>query len=154
MNYAEHVIISLECISVIQKTITTRFLSATMMMNAATLHFFFCHTSTMDSSRRGLLQLYKKLLRSCETYPSSNRIRIYNAIREEWREHQETNDSQKIQKQLAVAYKGLSQLQQFNVETMTRQGRGSIHSANWEVHLEQNPMPKPADYDDRKRKVN
>lgn len=115
----------------------------------------------MDSSRRGLLQLYKKLLRSCETYPSSNRIRIYNSIRIEWKEHQDTSDPQRIQRQLAVAYKGLSQLQQFNVETMTRQGGGggggssggngaSIHSANWEVHLEQNPFPKPADYDERK----
>jgi Complex 1 protein (LYR family) len=111
----------------------------------------------MDSSRRGLIQLYKKLLRSCETYPSSNRIRIYNAIREEWKEHRETIDPQRIQKQMEIAYKGLSQLQQFNVETMTRQGGGGggggdIHSANWEVHLEQNPMPKPADYDDKRRK--
>jgi LYR motif-containing protein 4 len=111
----------------------------------------------MDSSRHGLLVLYKRLLRCAEVYPSKNRIKIYNAIREEWKEHRVLTDAQKIQRQLAIAYKGVEQLQQFNVENMTRTsgaggGRGNINSANWEIHLEQNPMPKPADYDEKRNK--
>jgi LYR motif-containing protein 4 len=110
----------------------------------------------MDSSRRGLLELYKKLLRSAEVYPSKNRIKIYNAIREEWRDHRVITDAPKIQRQVAIAYKGLEQLQQFNVENMTRNSQGGGRSGgsnagDWEVHLEQNPMPKPADYDERQR---
>lgn len=100
------------------------------------------------SSRRELLILYKKLLRSAATFPSRNREGIYQAIREEWRDSINLQDAQKIRKQIAVAYKGLEQLRQFDVEEMTS---GKVDSPNWEIHLEQNPMPKPADYDERKK---
>jgi len=101
------------------------------------------------SSRKDLLSLYRKLLRSAATYPSKNRDGIYQAIREEWRDHVKQQDAEKIRKQIAVAYKGLEQLRQFDVLTMTG---GNIDSPNWSVQLEQNPMPKPADYDERKRR--
>lgn len=98
-------------------------------------------------SREALLSLYKNLLRSAETFPSKNRARIYQSIREEWKDSKEL-EGEKLERQIAVAYKGLSQLRQFDEETMTG---GKIHSANWSVTLEQNPMPKPADYDERKQ---
>ena len=100
-------------------------------------------------AKEALLQLYKQLLRSAQTYPSKNRLGIYQAIREEWRDHKEQADEAKLNKQITIAYKGLSQLRQFDLGTMTQ---GKVHSANWDVQLEQNPLPKPADYDERKAK--
>ena len=102
--------------------------------------------SSLDASRKALLQVYRQLLRSAETYPSSNRQRIYQAIRTEWRENA-AMDAQSAQVKVALAYKGLSQLQQFDENTMT----GGAGGNSWNVHLEQNPMPKPADYDERKK---
>ena len=101
----------------------------------------------MDTSRKALLQVYRQLLRSAETYPSSNRQGIYDAIRKEWRENASMS-SDAAQVKVSLAYKGLSQLQQFDVQTMTG---GNTNSHNWEVQLEQNPMPKPADYDERRK---
>jgi hypothetical protein len=43
----------------------------------------------------------------------------------------------------------LEQLRQFDEHVMSS---GKPASANWSVTLEQNPMPKPADYDERKKK--
>jgi len=101
----------------------------------------------MDTSRKALLQVYRQLLRSAETYPSSNRKRIYQAIREEWRENASMKPEE-AQVKVSLAYKGLSQLRQFDVSTMTG---GKVNSHQWEVQLEQNPMPKPADYDERRK---
>jgi len=104
---------------------------------------------SLDRSRPALLQLYKRLLRSAETYPSKNRLGIYQSIREEWRINKSLQpDNPKLDKELAIAYKGLQQLRQFDEYTMTG---GNIGSPNWTVTLEQNPMPKPADYDERKK---
>lgn len=100
------------------------------------------------SSRKDLLNLYKKLLRSAATYPSKNRQGIYQAIREEWRDNASLQDAEKIRTEISLAYKGLEQLRQFDVATMTG---GNTQSPNWSVQLEQNPMPKPADYDERKK---
>ena len=66
-------------------------------------------------TRGALLQLYKQLLRSCQTYPSKNRTGIYQAIREEWRDHKDQKDEAKLNRQITVAYKGLSQLRQFGM---------------------------------------
>jgi hypothetical protein len=101
------------------------------------------------SSRQPLLQLYRKLLRACETYPSMKRLSIYQSIREEWRENKDLAQKEKLDKQIAIAYKGLQQLRQFDEQTMTG---GKTGSANWSVTLEQNPMPKPADYVKGKKK--
>ena len=104
--------------------------------------------SGLDSSRKALLQVYKQLLRSAKTYPSSNRTRIYQAIREEWRENASMGPDE-AQVKVSLAYKGLGQLRQFDVSTMT--AGNPNNSNNWNVQLEQNPMPKPADYDERKK---
>jgi hypothetical protein len=101
------------------------------------------------SSSKALLQLYKKLLRSAATYPSKNRAGIYQAIREEWRENKTLEPQEKRDKQITVAYKGLEQLRQFDEHVMSS-GKGPS-SPSWSVTLEQNPMPKPADYDERKK---
>jgi Complex 1 protein (LYR family) len=90
--------------------------------------------------------LYRRLLRSAATYPSRNRKGIYQAIREEFRDHVHTTDPTKLQKQVFLAYQGLQQLRQFDEINMA----DSPDSSNWTVNLEQNPMPKPADYDERK----
>jgi hypothetical protein len=105
--------------------------------------------SVAMNSSKALLQLYKKLLRSAATYPSKNRLGIYQAIREEWRDHKTLENPEKLDKQITIAYKGLEQLRQYDEQVMTK-GKGAS-SPNWEVTLEQNPMPKPADYDERKK---
>lgn len=99
-------------------------------------------TITMHS-KPALVHLYKRLLRSAETFPSRNRDKIYRAIQEEFRENKDLDpQDEKTKIQIAVAYKGLSQLRQFDVGNMTG-GKGD-KSGEWEIHLEQNPMPKPA----------
>jgi hypothetical protein len=105
-------------------------------------------------SRIELLMLYRRLLRAASTYPSKKRTSIYQAIREEWRDDAQLNpmeQNEKIQERITVAYKGLSQLRQFDVMTMTG---GNISSPNWSVTLEQNPMPKPANYDETQKSKN
>jgi LYR motif-containing protein 4 len=96
------------------------------------------------SSRKELLMLYRRLLRSAITYPSIKRESIYQAIREEWRENATLTEGEIIREKIAIAYKGLSQLRQFDEITMTG---GTAGSPNWNVTLEQNPMPMPADYE-------
>lgn len=91
------------------------------------------------SSRLSLLHLYRRLLRSAETYPSMKRAEIYQAIRDDFRENACLNpEEEKTKKQIAIAYQGLSQLQQFDNEKMTG-GQGGA----WNVNLTQNPMPRP-----------
>jgi Complex 1 protein (LYR family) len=125
-------------------------------------------TAAVNSSQSGLLSLYRKLLRACETYPSSNRHKIYQAIREEFRENRNLGvvndntaddaaanklllrDVEKRNQQIAVAYKGLAQLQQYSEQSLTG-GRGS--GINWSVTMEQNPMPKPPGYDEKRKQL-
>jgi hypothetical protein len=105
-------------------------------------------------SKGQLLSLYKKLLRSAATYPSKNRVGIYQSIRMEWRDHAKLNpdadeqQAEKVRRQIHLAYQGLTQLRQFDEHIMTG---GRPGSPNWEVTLEQNPMPKPDDYDEKKK---
>jgi Complex 1 protein (LYR family) len=98
-------------------------------------------------TRFELLMLYRRLLRSAATYPSKKRESLYKAIRLEWRDDAKLTDEIRIRKRIEVAYKGLSQLRQFDEVTMTG---GNVGSPNWTVTLDQNPMPKPLDYDERK----
>jgi len=94
-------------------------------------------------SKPALLNLYRRLLRSAESYPSIKRIGIYKSIQEDFRENRSLDPKEeKTKMKIAVAYKGLSQLRQFDVDTMTK-GKEN-EGSDWEVHLEQNPMPKPA----------
>jgi Complex 1 protein (LYR family) len=100
-------------------------------------------------TRFELLMLYRRLLRSAAIYPSKKRESLYEAIRSEWRDHAKLTDEIRIQKRIEVAKIGLNQLRQFDEATMTG---GKMGSPNWTVTLEQNPMPKPADYDEKKKK--
>jgi hypothetical protein len=92
-------------------------------------------------AKRELLQVYKRLLRACETYPSKNRGKIYQSIREDFRENKPLDpSSEKAKQQMHIAYKGLGQLHQFDNRT----------SASFAVSLEQNPFPKPDGYVDKR----
>mmetsp|Transcript_42919 Transcript_42919/g.77183 ORF Transcript_42919/g.77183 Transcript_42919/m.77183 type:complete len:97 (-) Transcript_42919:288-578(-) len=94
----------------------------------------------MRPQSRELLHLYRRLLRSCATYPSKNRWGIYGAIQEEFRDNITLNpDDPKTQKKVEVAFKGLGQLQMYDTMNLSK---GNPESPNWEVTLEQNPMPK------------
>ena len=97
----------------------------------------------MSSQSKELVYLYRRLLRSCATYPSKNRWGIYQAIREEFRDNKtmDPNDP-KTQQQIQVAYKGLGQLRMYDELVLSK---GDPENPNWEVTLEQNPMPKPDD---------
>ena len=94
-----------------------------------------------SSQSKELLHLYRRLLRACATYPSKNRWGIYRAIQEEFRDNKTLHpDDPRTQKQIQVAYKGLGQLQLYDTMSLSK---GNPESPNWEVTLEQNPMPKP-----------
>jgi Complex 1 protein (LYR family) len=94
-------------------------------------------------TKKDLLYLYRRLLRACETYPSTNRGRIYQSIREDFRENKELDaEAPATLKQIHIAYRGLGQLHQFD-------GRQDV---NFSVQLEQNPFPKPDNYDNTRTK--
>lgn len=76
---------------------------------------------------------------------------MYQAIREDFRFYKNETNSQKVEQQISVAIKGLDQLQQFQVHRMTASNSRNASTSSWNVHLEQNPMPKPDDYDERKQ---
>ena len=98
---------------------------------------------TSSVTRRDLLNLYRRLLRSCETYPSKNRGRIYQSIREDFRENKNLEPgTDQTRKQIHVGFKGLEQLHQFDGRKMP----------NFSVQLEQNPFPKPDHYEDERTK--
>lgn len=66
---------------------------------------------------------------------------IYEAIREEFRDNITMDpDDPKTQKNIDVAFKGLGQLGMYDSMKLSK---GNPDSPNWEVTLEQNPMPKP-----------
>eukprot|EP00536_Pseudo-nitzschia_multiseries_P007515 jgi/Psemu1/195747/e_gw1.177.8.1 len=100
--------------------------------------------STSVVAKSDLLHLYKKLLRGCQKYPSKNRDRILQSVREEFRENMTLDPtSHKAKQQIHVAYKGLSQLHQFDNRS----------AASFSVSLEQNPFPKPDNYSDKRTKA-
>mmetsp|Transcript_27516 Transcript_27516/g.40437 ORF Transcript_27516/g.40437 Transcript_27516/m.40437 type:complete len:106 (-) Transcript_27516:106-423(-) len=101
-------------------------------------------SAAATATGKELLSLYRKILRSAAVYPSKNRLRIYEAIRQEFRENKSMDPkSDETQVKVSIAIKGLSQLKQFDEYTMTG---GKTGSPNWTVNLEQNPMPKPEGY--------
>lgn len=51
-------------------------------------------------------------------------------------------DDEGTHKKISVAIKGLSQLEMYDKQTLSG---GNEHNPNWQVQLEQNPMPKPSD---------
>ena len=91
------------------------------------------------SQRVSLLHLYRRLLRSAETYPSKKRRQIYESIREEFRENISLDpENEKTKRKIAIAHQGLAQLRQFDEITMT----GGGDKSSWTVSLSQNPMPR------------
>ena len=88
-------------------------------------------------TREALLTLYKQLLRSAQTYPSKKRAGIYQAIREEWRDHKDQQDEEKVNMQISMAYKGLSQLRQFGKSV--RGHLQSISFGTWVVSVVTHP---------------
>ena len=95
-------------------------------------------------SRNDILHLYKKLLRGGAVYPSKNAPKIVQSIREEFKENSTLDiNSEKAIKQHTLALQGLQQLHQFDSRQL---------STNFSVTLEQNPFPKPDNYDDDKKK--
>ena len=89
-------------------------------------------------SRNELLHLYKRLLRSGATYPSKNAAKIVQSIREDFKDNRTLDPlSDKATKQRHLALQGLEQLRQFDNRS----------SSNFVVTLEQNPFPKPDNYD-------
>jgi Complex 1 protein (LYR family) len=98
-------------------------------------------SSSSVISKADIRHLYKRLLRACQKYPSKNRASIYQSIREEFRDNV-TSTGDAAQRQLHLAYKGLSQLHQYD----SRHG-----STSFAVQLEQNPFPKPQNYTTDKR---
>lgn len=70
---------------------------------------------------------------------------IYQAIRDEFRENIGLDPSDdKTRKKIEIAYKGLTQLRQFDETQMTG---GKLSDPNWKVSMEQNPMPSPPNYE-------
>ena len=95
------------------------------------------------SQRQSLLHLYRRLLRSAETYPSKKRYEIYEAIREDFRENRSLPpDNEKTKQKIVIAQQGLAQLRQFDEVTMTGSGNDP---SSWSVTLSQNPFPRPPD---------
>lgn len=100
---------------------------------------------SLQGQSRNLKWLYRSLLRSAATYPSKNRMGIYQSIREEFRDNIDLDPSDEAtQRKVSIAIKGLSQLKQFDVGVMTG---GKQTDPNWNVSLEQNPMPVPDEYE-------
>jgi hypothetical protein len=97
-------------------------------------------TTSSVVSKFDLLHLYRRLLRGCQIYPSKNRDKLYQSVREDFRENKTLDpESDKARKQIQIAYKGLGQLHQFD----------NRRSASFAVNLEQNPFPKPDNYVDK-----
>lgn len=95
------------------------------------------------ATRSDVLMLYRRLLRACESYPSKNKTKIYQSIREDFRDNVGLDQtSEKAKQQIHVAYKGLSQLHQFD---------SRVGATTFAVQLEQNPFPKPDGYTDKRQ---
>lgn len=84
---------------------------------------------------RQILHLYKQILQSAKRFPSKNRERVYHSIRIEFRNNRTLVNKEKIDIALGIAVKGLSQLNLYS--------NLSQNSNQWEVTLDQEPMPKP-----------
>ena len=98
--------------------------------------------SSSAVSKADIRHLYRRLLRACETYPSKNRVKIYESIQEDFRENMNLDPaSETAKQQIHVAYKGLGQLHQYDNRT----------SSTFAVNLEQNPFPKPEGLADKRQ---
>jgi len=78
--------------------------------------------------------LYREILRAARAFPSIKRDSLVDEVRREFRANMNETDTQILQDQFQIAFKGLEQLSMY-VTTVRSQG-------DWSVQLESNPMPK------------
>eukprot|EP00566_Odontella_aurita_P034868 CAMPEP_0113565672 /NCGR_PEP_ID=MMETSP0015_2-20120614/22310_1 /TAXON_ID=2838 /ORGANISM="Odontella" /LENGTH=78 /DNA_ID=CAMNT_0000467901 /DNA_START=113 /DNA_END=346 /DNA_ORIENTATION=- /assembly_acc=CAM_ASM_000160 len=75
--------------------------------------------SIAPESGKALLSLYRRVLRSCATYPSKNRWRIYESIREEFRENSGLDpDLPETREKIKLAHQGLGQLRMYDAASL------------------------------------
>ena len=70
--------------------------TTSLLLHKQSRHRSYPCKMALQQTRKEILQLYKKLLRSSATYPSKNRWGIYQAIREEFRVSTEFLRSKRI----------------------------------------------------------
>ncbi len=85
-------------------------------------------------NRATKLRLYRNILQSAKNFPSIKRNSIIMEIKETFRQYRDLTDEKEIEKCIAVAVKGLSQLSMYSSLKRT--------DANWVVNLDSEPMPK------------
>ncbi len=69
---------------------------------------------TTRQHQHHVLSLYRQILRAVKYYPSSNKQGMYNAIREEFRDHSNETNTKKIETYLSMASGGLKRLQEYS----------------------------------------
>jgi hypothetical protein len=78
--------------------------------------------------RAQLLSLYKAILRSAATFPSSKRKGIIRDIKADWRDHRDWTDPIKLHTEHTRAVDGLRMLQQYS-------SLNTKNSSAWNLHL-------------------
>ena len=96
-----------------------------------------------SNSPNHLLHLYRQLLRASEKYPSKNKLKIYQGVREEFRENKIIDCPDKTRRKIDDAYHGLQRLRQFDENAMSAAsapglGHGTRKSNDWSVDLGKN----------------
>ena len=88
----------------------------------------------MPYDRKNILKLYKLVLFNAKIFPSRNRDKIVQEIRNEFRANAKLQDELKIKECIELAERGLTQLTAY---TRLREEQG-----DWSVDLEKNPLPR------------
>lgn len=71
-------------------------------------------------NRADRLAIYRAILRNAKVYPSSNRQKIYNSIRLEFRDKMNLTDEEKVHRCWEEAIFGLRQMKRYTGNTPTR----------------------------------
>ena len=94
------------------------------------------------TSKTEILSIYKQVLKSAKNFPSIKRNKIIEEIKYTFRANAKLTDKSKIDQQLDVAIKGISQLNMYNFPK---------DQSRWTVDLDKNPMPQPENYKSKKK---
>ncbi len=81
-----------------------------------------------------VLSLYRQILRRAIEFPSIKRNKLIVEIKSSFRSNKNETDKEKVRTAIAIAQKGVEQLEKY---TSLRHKKG-----NWEVSLEENPIPR------------
>ena len=97
----------------------------------------------MSNNSNNLVHLYRQLLRASEKYPSKNKLKIYQSIREEFRENKIIDCPEKTRRKIDDGYHGLQRLRQFSQSSMSSStssalGHGTRNPNDWSVDLGKN----------------